>query len=255
MEFVEPGYQIPHRKAITTRIEKRYKECAEKKAELNEAQAVSITTDGWTALTTESHITVTCHYVRQWKLELIFLQTRFVDERHTAINLVELLNTAVEEWGIKGKVVACIHDNASNIMLANTLEFVDWQSCPCFAHTLQLSILDGMKTANVDEVVPACNKLVAHFHHSTVSTKALEEKQRLMTVPKHRLIQSCRTRWNSICAMFERLYEQRSAIVAMLSDRSVTKLAIDRKLSLPDSHWRLIEDILPVLKALKCAPT
>jgi len=41
--------------------------------------------------------------------------------------------------------------------------------------------------------------------------------------------------------MFERLYEQWSAIVAVLSDRSVTKRAIDRKLSLPDT--------------LKCATT
>jgi len=32
-------------------------------------------------------------------------------------------------------------------------------------------------------------------------------------------------------------------------------MADDRKLSLPDSHWRLIEDILPVLKALKRATT
>jgi hypothetical protein len=255
-EFVEPGYQMPHRKAITTRIERRYKDCADKiKADLSEARAVAITTDGWTALTTESYITVTCHYIRQWRLESIVLQTRSVDERHTAINLAELLNSAVEEWGIKGKVVACVHDNASNITLANTPQFVDWQSCPCFAHTLQLSILDGMKTAKVDEIVPACNKLVAHFHHSTVSTKALGDKQRLMMVPTHRLIQSCKTRWNSVCAMFERLYEQRSAIAATLSDRSVTKLADDRKLSLPDSHWRLIEDILPVLKALKCATT
>jgi len=256
MEFVEPGYQMPHRKALTTRLEKRYKECAEKiKAELNEARAVAITTDGWTAVTTESYITVTCHYVRQWQLKSSVLQTRSVEERHTATNLAELLNTAVDEWGIKGKVVACVHDNASNITLANTPAFVDWQSCPCFAHTLQLSILDGMRTAKVDEIVPTCNKLVAHFHHSTVATKALEVKQRLLMVPKHRLIQSCTTRWNSICAMFERLYEQQSSIAAVLSDRSVTKPADDRKLSLPDSHWRLIEDILPVLKALKCATT
>lgn len=256
MEFVEPGYQMPHRKAVTSRLEKRYKECAEKiKAELNEARAVAITTDGWTALTTESYITVTCHYVRQWRLKSIVLQTRSVDERHTAINLAELLNTAVDEWGLKGKVVACVHDNASNITLANTPAFVDWQSCPCFAHTLQLSILDGMRTAEVDKIVPACNKLVAHFHHSTVAMKALGEKQKLLMVPRHRLIQSCTTRWNSICAMFERLYEQRSSIAAVLSDRSVTKLADDRKLSLPDSHWRLIEDILAVLKALNCATT
>jgi len=256
MEFIEPAYNVPRRKSVTTRLEQRYNECVDKiKSELKEAHAVAITTDGWTALTTESYITITCHYIRNWTLQSVVLQTRAVDDRHTAFNLAEVLKTAADKWGICGKIVACVHDNASNITCANSHEFVEWESCPCFAHTLQLSISDGMKTANVDEVIPACNKLVAHFHHSTVATKALSKKQRRLKVPLHRLIQSCKTRWNSICEMFERLHEQRPAIFAVLGDRSVTKLADERKLALPDSHWRLIEDMIPVLKALKCATT
>lgn len=55
--------------------------------------------------------------------------------------------------------------------------------------------------------------------------------------------------------MFERIIEQRSAITAVLADRSVTKLPDERKLAIPDSHWRMLEDIIPVLKGLKCATT
>jgi hypothetical protein len=256
MEYIEPGYHVPHRKAVTSRLEKRYNDCVLRlKSELKQAQSVAITTDGWTSTTTESYVTVTCHYMLNWKLESVILQTRSVEDRHTAANLAQLLKTSAEEWGIFGKIHACVHDNASNITLANSDEFVNWRSCPCFAHTLQLAICDGMAIAKIDEVVPGCAKLVGHFHHSTVATKALEEKQRVLTVLRHRLIQSCKTRWNSICDMFQRLHEQRPATAAVLGDRAFTKLADERKLALPDSHWRLIEEILPVLQALKCATT
>jgi len=49
-------------------------------------------------------------------------------------------------------VLACVHDNASNIVLANSPQFVKWKSIPCFAHTLQLAITDGMSVAGVDEI-------------------------------------------------------------------------------------------------------
>jgi len=88
-------------------------------------------------------------------LNLFFFRRGLFNERHTAANLADLTKTAADEWGISGKVLACVHDNASNIILANSNQFVPWQSSPCFAHTLQLAISDGMPIANIDEVVPA----------------------------------------------------------------------------------------------------
>lgn len=35
--------------------------------------------------------------------------------------------------------MAWVHDNASNIALANSPQFADWKSNHCFAHTLQLA--------------------------------------------------------------------------------------------------------------------
>lgn len=50
--------------------------------------------------------------------------------------------------------------------------------------------------------------------------------------------------------MFYQLVEQRWAVVAVLSDRVVTKLQDARILELKDEHWQLMEDMQPVLAAL-----
>ncbi|KAJ8418875.1 hypothetical protein AAFF_G00003740 [Aldrovandia affinis] len=68
-----------------------------------------------------------------------------------------------------------------------------------------------------------------------------------MQLPKHNLIQSCKTRWNSVCDMFDRLVEQRWAVTAVLSDRTITKLQ--------DARTLIMEEIAPVLAMLKCAMT
>ncbi|XP_064414915.1 E3 SUMO-protein ligase ZBED1-like [Latimeria chalumnae] len=256
MSFVEPEYRVPVRQTVTSLIEKCYEDCVKfLREKLEHAITVAFTTDCWTALTTESYMTVTCHYIENWELQSAVLQTESVAERHTAENLAKKLNTIVEKWGLAGRVLACVHDNASNIVLANTPRYVTWESVNCFSHTLQLAINDGFSSSSVDRAIAAASRLVAHFHHSTVAAKALERKQTQLQVKRHQLIQSCKTCWNSVYDMFERLSEQRWAITAVLSDSSVTKQSDARTLQLQDEQWQLSEDILPLLSTLKCATT
>lgn len=49
--------------------------------------------------------------------------------------------------------------------------------------------------------------------------------------------------------------EQRWAVCAVLSDRTVTKLTEARTLKLRDEYRQLMEDVAPVLETLKCATT
>ncbi|XP_073672068.1 E3 SUMO-protein ligase ZBED1-like [Paramisgurnus dabryanus] len=256
LQFLEPNYTVPSRQTITTRIEERFvKKKFELKARLYGARCVAITTDCWTALTTESYVTVTCHWIdKVWQVKSAVLLTKSMPGRHTADNLAATLNEAVDAWGMTGKVVACVHDNASNIVAANIPERVDWVSVACFAHTLQLAINDAFKLF-VYKVISAAGKLVCHFNHSTVACKALQEKQEQMQLPKHKLVQSCKTRWNSVFDMFERLLEQRWAVTAVLSDRNVTKLQDARILEIKDEYWAIMADLKPVLETLKCATT
>ncbi|XP_026104434.1 zinc finger BED domain-containing protein 4-like [Carassius auratus] len=85
------------------------------------------------------------------------------------------------------------------------------------------------------------------------SPQALKQKQTQLELPLHKLVQYCKTRWNSAADMLARLHEQRWAITAVLSDRTVTKLVNAKTLELIDDHWQTIEDLLPVLQSLKTA--
>lgn len=110
------------------------------------------------------------------------LLTKSMSVRHTADNFVEKLNQAVESWGLTGRVIACVHDNARNIVSANNPTRVSWHSVPCFAHTLQLAVNNGF-AAYLNRVIAAAGRLVKHFNHSTPATKALEVKQQQMQLP------------------------------------------------------------------------
>ena len=60
-------------------------------------------------------------------------------------------------------------------------------------------------TSHLYQVITAALKLVKHFNHSTIATKALESKLQQMKLPAH---WSCKMRWNSVRKMSERLLEQ-----------------------------------------------
>ncbi len=55
--------------------------------------------------------------------------------------------------------------------------------------------------------------------------------------------------------MFEYLLEQRWAVAAILSDRTVTKLADAQMLELTDENWQTLESMMPVQASLKRAAT
>lgn len=254
--YIEPNYKIPSRQTITSRIEARFAEGKkELKTQLASAKFVALTTDCWTALTTESYVTITCHYIDDdWGVKSAVLLTQSMPGRHTADNLTAKLTDVVETWEVTGKVAACVHDNARNIVAANSPRRMNWNSVACFAHTLQLAVNDGFNLF-VHLVIVAAGRLVRHFNHGTPACKALEAKQEQMKLSTHQLIQSCKTRWNSVCDMFGRLTEQRWEVTAVLSDRTLTKLQEARTLEILDEYWQIMEEIAPVLETLKCATT
>ena len=69
LKYVEPDYQVPSRKTVTARMDSEYgKMATELTCKLERAENISIKTDGWTALTTESYLTITCHFVAEGKM-------------------------------------------------------------------------------------------------------------------------------------------------------------------------------------------
>ncbi len=58
------------------------------RSRLTSVEKVSLTTYSWTALTSESYVTVTCHHFSKWKTQSAALHTKAMLEQHTAENLV-----------------------------------------------------------------------------------------------------------------------------------------------------------------------
>jgi len=120
-EFVaalDPSYCIPSRTAITTvLLLAAYNNGVDwVKAVLADAEALTLTTDSWTSLMTESYISVTCHFITSdFRLDSCLLQCNKFTERHTAENLVRDLLAVVCEWSVDNKPQAVVTDSTANI--------------------------------------------------------------------------------------------------------------------------------------------
>lgn len=84
---------LPSRKTLSnTIIPDLYRRTHEKiKQRVRRAQAVCLTTDCWTSRTTTSLMSVTCHFIDDYKMDSVLLDCFEMSERHTADNLSEQL--------------------------------------------------------------------------------------------------------------------------------------------------------------------
>ena len=115
-------------------------------------------------------------------------------------------------------------DNARNIMLA--VSKMEWTSCPCFGHTLQIAVRAGLQLPHISGLSARCRKLVGHFRHSYNEQNALERKQEQLQLKKHKIIQEVSTRWNSALEVYKRLLEQQAAVSAVLLESKRSDLLL-----------------------------
>ena len=136
------------------------------------------------------------------------LSTEAMEERHTAVNISQRLREISTEWKIADKVEAIVHDNAANMVLADTLldEELDWGHVACVGHTLQLSINDSLKEATISKTVSIARKIVGHFNQPL------------------NLVQDVPTRWNSTFLMLDRLVLLSNAVIAVLDGEKDTHI-------------------------------
>ena len=245
----EPRFKLPHRTHFTDNIIPAKYDAVRANIErqLGETKHCVVTTDLWTSEHQQrAYASLTVHFVDEgFTFQSKCLQTMEVTQDHTAESLKEVLTDMLSSWKISSKVNGAVTDNASNIV--NTFRLLGIQHFPCIAHTLQLAIQKGLDLTRVQRVLGRCKKLVSHFKKSTKETYKLREKQSMLKLPKHALIQDCVTRWGSTLSMLERLMEQQAAIAAVLMEGRV------RHLMPEGDDWVLIESLVSILKPFQLA--
>lgn len=94
---------------------------------------------------------------------------------------------------------------------------------------MQLAVNKDLKEDKIDNLIQLCSKIVSHFKYSNLVSQNLKEKQEKLGLPTESLIQSGKTRWNSIFLMLDRLYKNRCPVSNVLAHRSFTTAAMAHK--------------------------
>ncbi|XP_076742690.1 E3 SUMO-protein ligase ZBED1-like [Maylandia zebra] len=250
---LEPRYVLPSRKHLSeVVIPNMYEKVKhDVTASLKSAERVAITCDSWTSRATDNYLTITSHHIDQeWRLVSHVLQTRTTEASHTAANLSEIMFKAIEEWELTNKNPVIVTDNAANMVRA--VEITGWLHIGCFAHTLNLASQAGLKVPAVAQLLGRVRRIASFFHRSTVASRKLKEKQKILNLPAHKLVTDGVTRWNSTLEMLERFLEQQPAISAALLSPEVRR-SDSNLCSLTEADITDGEDIVKALKPLKAA--
>ena len=104
------------------------------------------------------------------------------------------------------------------------------------------------------QALAAAKALVKHFHHSARATEELRKKQESMNQPTHKLVNECKTRWNSTFYMCQSLLQNRWPVSAVIADESVTRVE-HRRLDLSNAQWELLGDLVKILHPLEIGTT
>lgn len=257
LAFTVQNFKMPSPFDITRLIEGHFHERVEElQLQLTKVDKVALTADFWTGLPSQKYVTVSCSFITEdWQGKWAVLQTDKLpsDSSFTAECVSERLLKTVETWGLAQKVTACVQ-NTMDIFPSRECAKITWDYATCFSTTLQLAVNDGL-SEDLLHIITAAGKLVRHFNINHMANEALQQKQLQMCLPQLKLIQSNKTRWDTICDMFERLLEQRWAIKAVLSDRTVFNRQEAQALEIEDDYWQIIENFTTVLATLKWATT
>ncbi|CAJ0825785.1 7795_t:CDS:2 [Entrophospora sp. SA101] len=149
----EPGYRIPCDKTVKAIINDSFVCCKEQLCSLlnnNNVIAVHLTTDLWTARSRHGYLGVTATWLTSnFEFCEALLSCNHIPYPHSGETISAALFQIINEWHLSNTAFTIATDNGSNMIKGVRLLGEKYLSQikrqPCAAHTLQLSVLQGLK--------------------------------------------------------------------------------------------------------------
>jgi hypothetical protein len=163
VKYLNPSAEMVCRNTEVSDIEKIYDR---ERMKLKDIMAripnrICLTSDLWTATTSEGYICLTAHFVDEnWKLVSCVLNFCRMKPPHTGIALETALFDCLKQWGIDKKIFSITLDNASandNMkdhlknhlrVQSNLMGNGEFFHVRCSAHILNLIVQEGLKVAS-----------------------------------------------------------------------------------------------------------
>jgi len=188
IKYINPNVDMKCRNTTVLDVEKEYMEEMDKvKQSMSRIpNRICLTSDVWTAVTSEGYICLTAHFVDEnWKLTSKILNFCRMKPPHTGVELESVVFDCLKQWGIEKKIFSITLDNASanNILQdilkshlcvhRNLLCNGEFFHVRCCAHILNLIVQDGLKVS--DKALHSIRKSVKYVKSSSGRTLKFKE--------------------------------------------------------------------------------
>ncbi|XP_046868716.1 E3 SUMO-protein ligase ZBED1-like isoform X1 [Drosophila willistoni] len=221
-KIVDARYKLPSRRHLqSVLMMDLFKETSAKLSTiLEEVSSVAVTCDIWSSRANISFFKVTSHFIHEFTLKTASLATRKLLDatNHSAQNIANTLQEVLNSWGLFDKTECIVTDNASSMIEA--CELLKIRNIPCFAHTLNLVVQDGLNFDDDEKtmaIISKCKAIVKFFKKNTIANEKFKMAQEKFG---YSLLQETPTRWNSFFYMIQRILATHDEIAVVLLSTS-----------------------------------
>ncbi|XP_053330133.1 E3 SUMO-protein ligase ZBED1-like [Spea bombifrons] len=243
--YLEPNFTLPSPAQLSGLLWHRYALAKQRlKLRLQDAGAVALCVETWTANANQPCQAVTANVLDgEWRLAKYLLENQRLHPRNTADDPTDRLYSLAVEFGLPADAVSCVvHERPASVKSYGPalMESRGWASVCCTARALHLCVREGLEVPPVREALVAARGFIGFFQQDAKAAGCLNAKLESMSKARPGLdAESC---WISTLEMCQNLLDIKWAVLAVVEELAVENLA--------DQHWKLLQDVVPVLKTI-----
>ncbi|XDV19847.1 hypothetical protein PO909_025249 [Leuciscus waleckii] len=287
LSCLEPNYPVPSPSLLGSLLWHRYhilKQCLQQHLQTSlGSHCLTLCTEYWRSVDGcgvggdgQYYLTVSAHFVDpQWRLARCVLETRPIAElkgnpsERGQVSFTDTLKGVLTEFQLPEDFVFCVvHDTPSGsesggqenmtIDPEYQQEFAGpshpppsnlpegWSPLLCAGQALKLCVQEGLCVETVRQALADARTIVLHFQHDVSASTALSQKAEAVNKESVTLVLNDPGRWTTAIEMCESLLELKWVISSVLEEQKVAT-------NLADHQWRLIHELVPVLKTVRIA--
>ena len=208
---------------------------------------ISFTSDIWTTDSAEPFMSVTAHFVRNWKLQHRLVDFVHIPGNHTGPNISRVFRETLTNLAIPNdKLMAITLDNASNnntfVSDLITHSF-DLYHVRCMGHICNLVCSAAVEP--LEKEIKDLRLVVTKIRNSSLKRRALFTKCSEYELENLMVVLDVITRWNSMYLMIHRCLKLKSAIKSLLIDDDDFS-----DISISQNDWLKFSEMVNFLKKL-----
>ncbi|KZV23085.1 hypothetical protein F511_25619 [Dorcoceras hygrometricum] len=213
---------------------------------------VSLTTDIWTNIKSQSYLVVTCHWIDEtWKMQKRILSLDVLDSSHSGYTIALYVLNVAKVFGIQNKIMSITLDNASannsalRYLKDSLKPILDGElfHVRCACHVINLCVKCAFDDAlgTVIEKFKVCGKLLRERRYGR------DWKQLCISsgVTFKKFPQPIETRWNSLYHLLSTLLRFKDLVTPFYNNIAAEALL------LTESDWDVLTQCVSLLEIFK----